>query len=1124
MRISHFFIERPIFAAVVAVAIVLLGAIAYPLLPIAQYPEIAPPTVTVTANYPGASAETLATTVAEPIEEQVNGVEDMLYMSSQSTGDGRMQLTITFKLGTDLDKAQVLVQNRVAVAEPRLPEQVRATGVIVRKSTPDFLLAIHFTSPDGSLDRQYISNYVTLNVRDPILRVEGVGDVLLRGDRDFAIRIWIDPAKAAERNLNAEEITAALQRSNTQVAAGSLNQPPNPGGAGAYQLDIQTKGRLESPEEFANIVIKRDADGRITRVRDVGRVELGAQQYVTGAYLNGKDAVLLGILQLPGTNAVKAEQEIRKTLDRLRGRFPPGLQAQIIYNPTEYISESLREVIKTLFEALVLVILVVMIFLQSWRAAIVPVLAIPISLVGTLAVMLAAGFSLNNLSIFGLVLAIGIVVDDAIVVIENISRLVEEGKDPRTAAHETMDEVGGALIGIALVLCAVFVPAGLIAGITGQFYKQFALTIATATLISLLVSLTLSPAMAALLIKPKQDDEDEERRGWRKPVFWARDKFNHGFDRLSDRYGRATGRLVQLLLVMFLIYGALLLVTGWRLAATPTGFIPDQDQGNFIIAGRLPEGTSLNRTEEVGQRVVAEVLKVPGIRAAAMNLGVDATSNTNASNAFQAFVIEDEYGERLKHDQTLEKLMAAVEQATADELDADIRVIQQPPVRGIGTAGGFKMVVEDREKQGYAALQAAVQKLVGAASGGGGAAGGTAQGGGSSGPKTQSGGGSATASAGSGGSAAPAKSQDDDGSKDSKVLSRVFTSFTTATPRLDADIDREKAQILGVTDGQVFSALETYLASTYINDFNYLGRTYQVRAQADWPYRRTEADLGALKTRSANGAMAPLASFVTLKHGTGPYRAPRYNLYPAAEVQGSAAEGQSSGQALKAMAELAQKTLPAGFAFEWTEIAYQQQQAGNTGYIAFGLAVVFAFLVLAALYESVTLPAAVLLIVPMCLLAAFLGVNVRGLDNNILTQVGLIVLIGLAAKNAILIVEFAKQDEENGQSSEEAAVSAARTRLRPILMTSFAFILGVIPLAFAKGAGAEMRQALGTAVFFGMIGVTIFGLLFTPAFYVAMMKLSRRIPQPEQAPQTEAERRREEQDKDRPGEAEPKPA
>ena len=1084
MRISHFFIERPIFAAVIAFAIVLVGAIAYPLLPTAQFPEIAPPTVTITATYPGASASTLAEEVAEPIEEQINGVEDMIYMSSQSTGDGRMQITVTFKLGTDLDKAQVLVQNRVAIAQPRLPSQVQQTGVTVRKSTPDLLLAIHFTSPDHSLDRQYIGNYVLLNVRDQLLRVKGVGDYITRGDRDFSIRVWIDPARAAQRNLDAEDITAALQRSNVQVAAGSLNVQPTQSGGGDYQLDIQTEGRLTKPEEFADIVIKRDQNGNITRIRDIGRVELGAQQYVTSAYLDNDEALLLGILQLPGSNAIEAADAIQKNLDQLRKSFPPGLKAQIVYNPTQFIAESLTEVKRTLFEALALVVVVVLIFLQSWRAAIVPLLAIPISLVGTFAMMLAAQFSLNNLSMFGLVLAIGIVVDDAIVVVENISRLIDEGKDPREAAHETMDEVGGALIGIALVLCAVFIPSAAISGITGQFYRQFAVTIATATLISLLVSLTLSPSLAALLMRPKEEDEDKEKQSkWRRPFTRGAELFNKGFDWLSDKYGQATGKLVTLLLVMFLIYGGLIAIAGWRVAATPTGFIPDQDQGSLLLAARLPEGSSLARSEEVGKQINKDILGAPGILAISLGPGVDATSNTNASNAVQAYIILKPFSERLHDHLTLQGIIDDLQKRTGNILDADIKILQQPPVRGIGTAGGFKMIIEDKTgRLGYPALDQAVQKVIAAAT-------------------------------------------------NDPTLAKVFTSFNTKTPRLDADIDREKAQILGVTDDQVFSALQTYLASSYINDFNYLGYTFQVRAQADWPYRLDGANLGELKARSASGTMVPLSSFVTLKRDTDAYRAPRYQLYPAAEIQGSPAPGRSSGEALKAMEKIASRVLPAGMSYEWTEIAYQQVNAGNTGYIVFALAVVFVFLVLAALYESVTLPLAVLLIVPMCLFAAFIGIDVRGMDNNILTQVGLIVLVGLAAKNAILIVEFAKQDEENGQSSEDAAVSAARTRLRPILMTSFAFILGVIPLAFAHGAGAEMRQALGTAVFFGMIGVTVFGLLFTPAFYVATMKLSRKLPQPKQAPKSEADKKREErekEDKDKDkgseGGAEPQPA
>ncbi len=1048
MRISHFFIERPIFAAVIAVAIVLLGGLAYPLLPVAQYPEIVPPTVTVTANYPGADAQTLAETVAQPIEQQINGVEDMLYMSSQSTGDGRMQITITFKLGTDLNKAQVLVQNRVAVAEPRLPDQVRTTGVVVRKSSPDFLLAIHFTSPDRSLDRQYISNYVTLNVRDEILRIPGVGDVAARGDRAFSIRIWIDPAKAAARGLEAEDIVNALRQANVQVAAGALNSAPSDRAGGGFQLNVEAKGRLTSPEEFANVVIKRDDDGRITKVSDVARVELGAQQYVTGAFLNEDDAVALAILQLPGSNALQTAELIQHRLDQLRKSFPPGLKAQIVYNPTQYIADSLHEVRKTLAEALLLVLLVVMIFLQSWRAALVPLLAIPISLVGTFAMMKVAGFSLNNLTMFGLVLAIGIVVDDAIVVIENIARRIEGGGAPRAAAHKTMDAVGGALLGIALVLSAVFVPAALVAGISGQFYKQFALTITTASLISLLVSLTLSPAMAALLMKPVDEEARRKRRGWRGALGKAADKFNQGFDWLGDRYGTVTQRLVRALFVMFLVYAGLLALTGWRIVATPTGFIPDQDQGILIVSARLPEGTSLERTGVVSRQIIKALEHAPGVLGVTTTTGVDATSNTNASNSIQAFIVLQPFADRRKHDLTLAGITSDLEKRTSGIVDADVKVIPPPPVRGIGTAGGFKLVIEDKGKLGYAALDQAVKKLTAATM-----------------------------------------------SDDQHKLAKVFSTFNTATPQVDADIDREKAQLLGVQDGQIFNALQTYLASSYINDFNYLGYTYQVRAQADWPFRQTEADLGELKTRTASGAMAPLASFVTLKRSTGPYRAPRYNLYPAAEVQGSAAPGESTGTALKAMDRIATETLPPGFSHEWTEIAYQQQAAGNTGMLVFGMAVVFSFLVLAALYESITLPLAVLLIVPMCLLAAMLGINLRGLDNNILTQVGLIVLVGLAAKNAILIVEFAKQDEEEGRSAEEAAEMAAKTRLRPILMTSIAFILGVIPLAFASGAGAEMRRALGTAVFYGMIGVTIFGLVFTPAFYVGMRKLAGKLPQ-----------------------------
>ncbi|CAN5370728.1 multidrug efflux RND transporter permease subunit [soil metagenome] len=1045
MKLGHLFIDRPVLAAVISILVTILGIVAYPTLPVSQYPEIVPPTVTVSATYPGASAETLADTVANPIEQQINGVENMLYMSSSSTGDGRVQITVTFKLGTDLNVAQVLVQNRVANAQPRLPQQVQATGVVIRKSSPDFLLGVHFYSPDHSLDRQYVANFVTLTVRDQILRTPGVGDVVVRGQRDYSMRIWIDPDKAAARNLTVEEITSALQSHNVQIAAGNLNAPPFGKGGLGYQINIQAVGRLTTPAEFADIVIKHDDQGRITRVADVARVELGAQDYTSEALINGTDAVLLGILALPGSNALEGAANVKATVARIMQTAPPGLAYRIAYNPTDFIAESIKEVERTLFEALVLVVIVVILFLQTWRASIIPVLAIPISLIGTFAVMKVAGFSLNNLSLFGLVLAIGIVVDDAIVVVENVERHLREGMTPREAAYATMEEVAGALIAIALVLIAVFVPTALISGITGQFYRQFALTIATATLISLLVSLTLSPALAAIVLKPHEENHDP--KPWEKPFIAFANGFNKAFAKLSDGYAGLVGTLTHVVPLMLVIYAALLGFTVWRLTATPTGFIPSQDQGNLIAAITLPQGASLERTRKVTEEVSKRLVTVPGVYGVASNIGVDATTNTQASNAAQQFIVLNPWSDREKHKQKLTGIIAEMTRRVSGIVDAQVRIIPPPPVRGIGTAGGFKGIIEDRNKVGYPQLEKVAQAFA-------------------------------------------AKAAETDG------IGRAFISFSTASPRLFADIDRAKAEMLGVSDGQVFNALQTYLGSTYINDFTYLGYSYQVRAQADWPFRRDEANVLQLKTRSQTGAMVPLGSVIKLKHVNGPYRVLRYNLFPAAEIQGDTADGYSSGQSLDAMQEVA-KSLPDGYGFEWTEIAFQETTAGNTGAIAFGMAVVFAFLVLAALYESVTLPLAVVLIVPMCLLAALLGVSLRGLDNNILTQVGLIVLIGLAAKNAILIVEFAKQGEDqHGLSPFEAAKEAARTRLRPILMTSFAFIFGVIPLAFATGAGAEMRQALGTAVFFGMIGVTVFGLIFTPVFYVAMRKVGDKLPKP----------------------------
>jgi HAE1 family hydrophobic/amphiphilic exporter-1 len=869
------------------------------------------------------------------------------------------------------------------------------------------------------------------------------------------MRIWIDPDKAAQRNLTVDDVVNALRAHNTQVAAGSVGAPPfGPGGA-SQQLNIDTLGLLTTPQQFGDIVIKRDASGRITRVGDVARVDLGAADYTTDATLGirGDDgtieahnAAAVGVLQLPGANALDTEGAIVSLMKRLSPDFPPGLGYKIIYNPTEYVSASIDEVEKSLGEAIVLVVVVIVIFLQTWRAALIPILAIPVSLVGSLAVMKVAGFSLNSLSLFGLVLAIGIVVDDAIVVVENVERKLAEGLSPREAAHATVDEVGGALIAIALVLTAVFVPAGLINGISGQFYSQFALTIASATLISLLVSLTLSPALCVLVLRAHH--ERAPRHPWRR----ALQAFGHGFtrvfDALSHWYSRVTASLVVRPGLMLGIYALLLGLTFWALSSTPTGFIPDQDQGNLLAAIQLPPGASLQRTDAVLQQVVQASLQAPGVRAASAYAGVDATSQVTQSNAAQIYLILQPYEYRLPRGLTADRIAEDLRRRMATIPSADIKIIDPAPVRGIGNAGGLKMIIEDRTQHTYQELEQAANAVA-------------------------------------------------DAANSSGFASHAFVSFNTRTPRIYADIDRTKAEVLGVANADVFDALQTYLGSTFINTFNYLNHTYQVYAQADWPFRRSEAALETLKARSASGAMVPLGEFVNLKRTTGPYRVLRYNLYPSAEIQADTAAGKSSGQAIQAMEDAARRVLPNGFGFEWTDLALQQKTAGSTGAIAFVLAVVFAFLLLAALYESVTLPFSVILIVPMCLLAAMVGVKLRGMDNNILTQVGLIVLIGLAAKNAILIVEFARQGElEHGLARREAAINAAHTRLRPILMTSAAFIFGVAPLAFASGAGAEMRQALGVAVFFGMIGVTFFGLVFTPTFYVVFRAVADWLPKP----------------------------
>ncbi|MDO6416811.1 multidrug efflux RND transporter permease subunit [Sphingomonas sp. BIUV-7] len=1042
MRFSRFFITRPIFAAVIAVVITIVGALAYFALPISQYPDIVPPTVTVSAQYPGASSETVAETVAAPIEQEINGVDNMLYQSSQSTGDGKLTITVTFKIGTDLDAAQVLVQNRVAVALPRLPEDVQRFGVVTKKTSPDFLMVVNLVSPDDSLDRGYISNYALTQVRDRLARIDGVGDVQLFGSRDFSMRVWIDPNRAAALDLTPGEIVAALRAQNVQVASGAIGAPPYAQG-NAFQLSVETQGRLTEPQQFADVIIRTDADGRQVRVGDVARVELGAQDYGSNTYLSGKPTVIVAVFQRPGSNALAAAQGVSAAMEEMKAKFPKGLGYSVIYNPTEFIAQSIDAVKHTLFEAVILVVLVILVFLQKWRAAIIPVVAIPVSLIGTFAVLAAVGYSLNNLSLFGMVLAIGIVVDDAIVVVENVERNLEHGLSPLEAARKSMDEVSTALVAIVLVLCAVFIPTLFLTGLSGAFYRQFAVTISTATIISLLLSLTLSPALAAMLLRPREDVSGGPR--WKRILSDAGDRFNRGFERMSEGYAKLTRKLVLMPKRMMIAYAGLIAVTGAVFWVTPTGFVPAQDQGYFLTVIQLPPGSSVERTDAVMKKVAQRILPLAGVKGAVMLAGFDGPSQTLAPNSAAAYIPLKSFADREKLGVTLGSIMAEAGKATADINEARLLMIPPPLIQGIGSAGGYRLMIQDKGGNGYKKLGETSFGLIGKAN-------------------------------------------------QTPGLKQIYTFFDTATPRIFADIDRRKANLIGLPPERVFEALQVYLGSTFVNDFNLLGRTYRVTAQADARFRNTTADIANLKTRSASGAMVPIGSVATFQDKSGPYRVVRYNLFPAVEVDGDTAPGVSSGQALGTMEKLAAETLPASYDSEWTGIAYQQKSAGNSSALVFGMAVVFVFLVLAAQYESLTLPLAIILIVPMCLLAAMTGVNIRGMDNNVLTQIGLVVLIALAAKNAILVVEFARQaEEEDGLSPVDAAVRAAKDRLRPILMTSFAFILGAVPLVLAKGAGSELRQALGTAVFSGMIGVTGFGLIFTPTFYVVCRGLAQRL-------------------------------
>jgi hydrophobe/amphiphile efflux-1 (HAE1) family protein len=1038
MRFTHAFIERPVLATVIGVFITLIGLGALFVLPVAQYPEIVPPTVQVTTSYPGASADVVAQTVATPLEQEINGVENILYMSSQSTGDGKLTINVTFSIGTDLNVAQMLTQNRVQDALPRLPEDVQRLGVQVRKSTPTILLAVHLYSPDATRDMLYLSNYATLHIKDALARLPGVGDVQLFGARDYAMRIWLDPDKVAAYRLNASEVLAALRAQNVQVSAGLLNQPPVPGD-GAYQINVQTLGRLATPEQFANIVIKTDDRGRVTRIRDVGWVEIGAADYGSTAYMDRSDGLPLLIFAEPGANSLAVEHEVLSTMATLKEDFPTGVDAIVIYDPTIFVAKSVREVVTTIFVAILLVVGVVILFLQTWRASIIPVVAIPISLIGTFVVLYALGISLNNLSLFGLVLAVGIVVDDAIVVVENVERNISAGLSPSDAAHRTMDEVGGALISIALTLCAVFVPSAFLSGITGQFFRQFAVTIAASTVISCFVSLTLSPVLCALLLDAHTARPGSARLPARL-ISAGFNRFNRGFEWLSQGYGQLTRRLVRALAVVLAIYAALIVAAGFELPRAPTGFIPEQDQGYLITVVQLPPGATLARTEQVVKRAVDIILKTPGIEHVAPFAGLDATTFTIGSNSGTIFSgLPSLYNHEVPG-VTANSVLADLRRRLSVIEDAYVLTIPPPPVQGIGNAGGFKMMLQDRAGLGSQALVDAARALVAAAN------------------------------------------QD-------PAFAGVFTLLNTGSPSVYADIDRVKAEKVGLTPSDVFATLQVYLGSQYVNDFNLLGRTYQVIVQADGRFRRDTHDLTRLKARNTAGEMVPIGTVADLRNTTNPYRVPRYDLYPAAEVQGVAASGVATGTALHRMEELARQVLPPGIGFEWTEIAFQQEQKGTPTVLVFGAAALFVFLVLAAKYESWKVPLSVVLIVPMCLLASVSGLMFRGMPIDILAQIGFVVLVGLAAKNAILIVEFARQHQADGSTPAEAAVHAARTRLRPILMTSLAFILGVTPLVVATGAGAEMRQSLGTAVFGGMLGVTAFGLIFTPAFYTLVQRM-----------------------------------
>ena len=1048
MKLSEFFIDRPVFAAVISTFITIAGVLALFKLPVSEYPEVVPPAIVVTANYPGANPKIIADTVAAPLEQAIVGVDDMLYMSSSSTTNGVMTLTVTFKIGADVDRAQVQVQNRVAQAQPRLPTEVRDLGITTVKSSSDLTMLVNLISPDGRYDSLYLRNYAVLNVKDVLARLPGMGQVQIFGGGDYAMRIWLDPQKLAARNLATSDVVDAIREQNVQVAAGQLGAPPQKGSE--FVIALNAAGRLTTEDQFRDIIIKTGADGQVLRLGDVARVELSAQDYGLRSLLNNQNAVALPIFEAPGANALQLSANVRATMEELKKNFPEGLDYRIAYDPTQFVRQSIHSVIHTLLEAVVLVVLVVILFLQTWRASLIPLVAVPVSIIGTMAVLLACGFSINTLSLFGLVLAIGIVVDDAIVVVENVERHIERGESPRDAARAAMNEVSRPIIAITLVLCAVFGPVAFVSGLTGEFYRQFALTIAISTVISAFNSLTLSPALAALLLKPHGTQPDVLSRLMHRILggFFAR--FNRLFQRAGEAYSGALALTVRRSAIALVVYAGLIGLTYLGFNSVPSGFLPSQDKQYLIAVAQLPPASTIDRTEAVVRRMSTIGLATKGVSDAVEFAGMSPNGWTNSSSSAIAFFCLDPPEKRkgitgMQIAMELNRKLAAIQ-------DAYVVVFPPPPVLGLGQLGGFKLNIEDRSDAGPEALYAAVQEVL-------------------------------------------AKAAKD------PALAGVLSTYQINVPQLDVNLDRTKVKRQGVKVSDVFDTLQTYLGSLYVNDFNRFGRTFQVLAQADAPYRTRAEDIGNLKTRNAAGEMVPLGSLLTVTPTFGPDTASRYNAYRSADINAGPAPGYSSGQAQAAIAKILDETLPRGMTYEWTEVAYQQEISGNTAAFVFPLCVLFVFLVLAAQYESLSLPLAIILIVPMCVLAGIAGVLIDHGDNNIFTQIGLVVLVGLASKNAILIVEFAKHlQEDQGYNATDAVLEAAHLRLRPILMTSFAFIMGVLPLVFASGSGYEVRHAMGVTVFAGMLGVTFFGLFLTPVFYSLIRRLTQRSPKPQSAP------------------------